>query len=103
LGNEFGASSRVNGALGSADSGRHTVNDELKEQTRERIQEWERRIAYALERTYVESERRRFQWEISELRTVRDQLERLSDDQLRVLHERLARDPGEWITQRKAS
>lgn len=73
------------------------------EKTTERLLEWERRLGQALSRTHIESERRRFQRELSELRTAREQIARLSDDQLRTLHERLVRDPNEWIEHRKAS
>lgn len=75
----------------------------LKENTQARLAEWEHRLADALSRTHVESERRRFQRELSELRTVRGELDRLSDDQLRTLNERLSRDPNDWIRHRMAS
>jgi hypothetical protein len=75
----------------------------IQANTLTRLAEWERRLADALSRTHVESERRRFQRELSELRTVRGELGRLSDGQLRTLYERLARDPNDWIQHRLAS
>lgn len=79
------------------------MNAQLKQNTIARLAEWERRLAEALSRTHIDSERRRFQRELSELRTVRGELDRLNADQLRTLHERLARDPNDWIMHRLAS
>lgn len=78
-------------------------NNDLHANTLARLDEWEHRLADALVRTHIDSERRRFQRELSELRTVRGELGRLSDAQLRTLYERLARDPNDWIQHRLAS
>jgi hypothetical protein len=76
---------------------------DIKNAVIERLDSWERSIHQALDRTYVWSERRRFQTELSQLMTLRGQLGRLAPEELRTVHENLSRDPETWIAQRKAS
>jgi uncharacterized tellurite resistance protein B-like protein len=76
---------------------------DLRDKTRERLQTWERKLAFALERTHIEAERQRLQRELAELSTARDELHRLSDEQLQRVYERLGRDPNDWIEHREAS
>jgi hypothetical protein len=76
---------------------------QLKENILERLEEWERRLGQALQRTQIDSERRRLALELSELRTVRGELDRLSEQQLQTLHDRLARDPNAYVEHRLAS
>lgn len=76
---------------------------DLKQKTLERLEEWERKLAHALERTHIESERQRLQRQLADLSTARDQLATLSEAQLERVYERLGRDPNDWIEHRKAS
>lgn len=76
---------------------------DLKQKTLERLEDWEHKLALALERTHIEAERQRLQRQLADLSTARDQLDRLGPDQLRVVYERLGRDPNDWIMHRKAS
>ncbi len=76
---------------------------DLMQKTMERLEEWERRIAHALERTHIEAERQRLQRQLADLSTARDQLGSLPEAQLARVYERLGRDPNDWIEHRKAS
>jgi hypothetical protein len=76
---------------------------ELRQKTIERLEEWERRIALALERTQIEAERQRLQRQLADLSVARDQIEHLGEAELARVHERLARDPNDWIEHRRAS
>jgi hypothetical protein len=76
---------------------------DLKEKTLERLEDWEHKIALALERTHIEAERQRLQRQLADLSTARDQIDQLGPDQLRIVYERLGRDPNDWIMHRKAS
>lgn len=76
---------------------------DLKQQTLERLEEWERKLAFALERTHIEAERQRLQRQLADLSTAKDQIDHLGPDQLRRVYERLGRDPNDWIEHRKAS
>lgn len=76
---------------------------DLKSKTLERLEEWERKLAYALERTHIEAERQRLQRQLADLSTARDQIDHLTDVQLERVYERLGRDPNDWIEHRKAS
>ncbi len=75
---------------------------DLKEMTKERLTHWQRRLAIALTNTHIESERQRIQRQLAELSNARDDLDRLSADQLDRLHQHLERDPDEWIAHRLA-
>lgn len=76
---------------------------DIEEKTRARLEDWEHKLAFALERTHIEAERQRIQRQLADLSTARDQLEHLSEAQLRAVHERLGRDPNDWIEHRQAS
>ncbi len=76
---------------------------DILERTVARLEEWEHRLALALERTNIEAERQRIQRQLADLSTARDQLEHLSAEQLERVYERLSRDPNDWIQHRQAS
>ena len=69
----------------------------LIHETRERLDEWERQLRRAIERTQVETEKERIQEELMEISTRRERLDDLTEEQLRTLHERLQRDPRRWV------
>ena len=70
---------------------------DLMQETKERLDEWERQLRAAIERTQIEDERARIQRELMELTTRRDQLDQLTEQQLRTLRDHLQRDPREWV------
>lgn len=70
---------------------------DLIQETRERLDEWERQLRTAIERTQIEGERERIQRELMELTTRREQLGELTEQQLRTLRDHLQRDPREWV------
>lgn len=76
---------------------------DLKQKTEQRLADWEHKLAYALERTHIEAERQRLQRQLADLSTARDQLDGLTEAQLRRVYERLGRDPNDWIEHKKAS
>lgn len=70
---------------------------DLIQEAKERLDEWERQLRAAIERTQIEDERQRIQRELMELTTRRERLDELSDEQLRTLHHHLQRDPKKWV------
>ena len=76
---------------------------DLKQKTLERLEDWEHKLALALEATHIEAERQRLQRQLADLSTARDQIDHLGPDRLRAVYERLGRDPNDWILHRKAS
>lgn len=69
----------------------------LMQETRKRLDEWEKQLRAAIERTQLEGERERIQRELMELTTRREQLGQLTEQQLRTLRDHLQRDPREWV------
>lgn len=69
----------------------------LRQQTRERLDAWEKQLLRAIEQTQVEGERQRIQAELMELSTRRNRLDELTEEQLRTLHDHLQRDPKRWV------
>lgn len=70
---------------------------DLMQETKERLDEWERQLRSAIEQTQIEGERERIQRELMELTTRREQLGELSEQQLRTLRDHLQRDPRAWV------
>lgn len=76
---------------------------DIKQKTYERLEDWEHRLALALERTHIEAERQRIQRQLADLSTARDQIEHLDPEALQRVYERLGADPNDWIEHRRAS
>lgn len=76
---------------------------DIKTKTYERLEDWEHRLALALERTHIEAERQRIQRQLADLSTARDQIEHLGPDELQRVYERLGANPNDWIEHRRAS
>lgn len=70
---------------------------DLMQETKERLDEWERQLRLAVGETQAEQERQRIQRQLMEISTRRDQLEQLDPQQLATLHKNLAKDPRGWI------
>jgi hypothetical protein len=73
---------------------------DLKRETKERLDEWERQLRLAIQETQAEPERERIQRELMELSTRREQLDQLDANQLKTLHDHLSRDPRQWVRHR---
>lgn len=74
---------------------------DLKRETRERLDVWERELRIAIQQTEAEPERERIQRELMEISTRRDQLDQLDAEQLQTLRDHLARDPRDWVRHRQ--
>lgn len=75
---------------------------DLMQETRDRLDEWERQLRLAIQETEAEPERERIQRELMELSTRREQLDQLDEKQLETLHDHLARDPRRWVRHESA-
>jgi hypothetical protein len=69
----------------------------LEHSTRQRLDHWELTLRAALEQTQLVEEKRRLEVELSELGQVRAELESMEDAQMEQVHDRLGRDPSEWV------
>ncbi len=75
----------------------------LERSTRERLDRWERALRDALEQTQIEEEKRRLERELVELGQARLDLSSMDPAEIERLHERLARDPSEWVSHHATS